>query len=435
MNYKFERDNHVHLLEGFYDLITHDNYNITNIELTLNSSPTIITQIPISNERLRLVLKNYIERDFGLGKYDNRIKYPVNFKLEDFDNCLISIEHIVTNEHKQLYKLKQFYYESIEDLHKVNKYQHKLETPNYVNNKIQVFAGGAQIPLVKDIPENICDGLPDQKPKGIIEVFSEPLTRSLFSILRQVCITELTLYINPNEFVYIKNETSARMYHMQCNGSISFSDFESKYNNLFDTIDQAAKLDGLDSLFDEEYVKHFRKETFENNTWKSRIMAHHIMEHKYAHNGIGSNEFADVIKIIFMLDLDSDAHMWSGLQFVHSIAHLYDDIYMRPSSSNKLISQLQILDEIKRDMFEPDVQRFDCLRKIINKYRSDFLVKTGDNFDQPYHIKPEALDDKKRQYSGGWFSSAVMVDFENQIRGYSYARSGETNKMILEDYV
>lgn len=436
MNYKFERDNHVHLLEGFYDPVTHDYYNITNIKITNDNRGTIITQIPIGNERLRLILKNYIEKDIALNKYDDRIKYPIDFKLEDFNNCLIEIEHIVTNEHKQLYKLKQFYYQNIANLQKANKYQHKLETQDFVNNEIKVFTGGApQLPLIKDIPENICNGLSRQKPKSIIEIYSEPLTRSLFNILTNICSNELKLQINPNEFVYVKNESSARLYHSQCVSNMSFDDFEDKYNDLFDMIDNTAKLQGLDSFYDEEYTQHFKRETFENNTWKSRIMVHHLISHKYAHNGIGGDEFTDVLKIIFMLDLDSGSHMWSGFHFVHSLAHLYDDIYMRPIASSRFDDQIQTLDEIKRDMFEPNVQQYDCLRKMINKYRSDFLVKTGDNFDLPYHLKPEAIDDKKRQYLGGWFSPPILGEFELQLRKHPFVKSGETNKILHEDVV
>lgn len=434
MNYKFEHENHVHLLEGFYDPLTHDYYKIKNIKITNNNYGTIVTQIPITNERLRLTLKNYIEKDIIWGKYDNKIQYPANFKLEDFDNCSIEIEHIITNEHKQLYKLKQYYYEYIENQQKANKYQYKLETPAYTNNEIKVFTGGSQLPLIKDIPDNICTNVAKEKPKSVIGVYSEPLTRALFDILENVCRTQLKLYIDPNEFVYVKNESSKRMYYSQCSGGITFGEFDAKYNNLFDMIDQRAKMNGLNSRFDDEYVQHFKRETFENNTWKSRIMAHHLISHKYAHNGIGGDEFADVLKMIFMLDLDLASHMWGGFHFIHSLAHVYDDIYMRPVGSPRMQDKIQTLDKIKRDMFGSNIQQYDCLRKMMNTYRSDFLVKTGNNFNQPYQIKPDAINDKKRQYMG-WFSHDVLPEFNIQLRNRPYTKTGETNKTVHEDEV
>lgn len=433
MKYKFERDNHIHLLEGFYDPNTHDIYNITQIILTINSSPNIITQIPIGTERLRIILKKYIEKDLALGKYDDRIKYPVDFNPDNFNNYLIEIEHNVTNEHKQLYKLKQFYYENIKDMQKMNKYQHKLETPAYRDNSIQVFTGGAQTPLIKDIPDNICDGIPKQKPKDVIEIYSEPLTRAIFEILETVCWTELKLQIKPKEFVYVKNESSTRLYYSQCTGNINFNDFENKYNNLFNKIDRSAKLDGVDSFFDDEYTNHFKKDTFENNTWKSRIMANHLVSHKYAHNGIGRNEFSDFVDMISILDLNTESNIFIGLQFVHSLAHVYDDIYMRPVNHH---SNIVTLDEVKNNMFGQNIRQYDCLRKIINKHRFDFLVKTGNNFNQPYQIKPEAIEDKKRQYtSRGLFSKPLHPDFDSQINADSYAKIGEIDKMIHEDFI
>jgi hypothetical protein len=164
-------------------------------------------------------------------------------------------------------------------------------------------------------------------------------------------------------------------------------------------------------------------------------MTHHLILHKYAHNGIGGDELADIINIIYMLELDKGSDIWAGFHFVHSLAHIYDDIYMRPYGSSKFDEDMDYLEKIKRDMFEPNIRQFDCLRKIMNDHRSDVLVKTGEEFNQPYQLKPESIADKLRQYQIEWFSPEIYPYFKDQMKGYPYQKIGETTKTMHEDEV
>lgn len=440
---KFEYDNHIHLLDGFYDPSTHNYYKITNINIEFNSSNLIISQIPISDKRLKLLLYKHVEKDFSLNKYDKRINYPEKFEPAQIGQCLIEITCDILNENKQRYKLKEFYYETIQNEQKLNKYKHKLfeletpfETSFKTNSEMQVFSGGSQTPLIKDIHVDMCDNVFREKPKQVVDIYSEPMTRELFDILANVCKNKLEIDIKPEEFIYIANVTGARFYYQKHKGILTFDEFKVYYDDLFNIIDNVAKLGGFVTHpdFINMYEFNFKKETFENNTWKSRIMANHLINHKYAHNGIGKDEFHEIIDMIMLINLEDSSDMWSGLHFIHSFAHIYDDIYMISDNSYRFQTQIQTLNEIKKDMFEPNLNQYDCLRKKINSHRSDFLIKDGNKFVQPYQIKPEALVDKQRQYSSNWFSPTFPT-FDEQIRGINSIKTGETYKMINEDIV
>jgi hypothetical protein len=361
--------------------------------------------------------------------------------MDMFNRCSIEIKHIITNEQKLLYKIKLHEHTLKEDIHKIHKYESKLNlsVDNVTRNSslpIEMI-GGAQIPLIKDIAPDICDGMPNMKPKSVIEVYSEPLTSVLFEMLEQICAIQLKIYINAHEFIYIPGSSGVQFYYPQCIQPMQYDVFKDIYEHLFDELDNYARSQGIDtSPFSDAYNLHFTQKTFENNTWKNRMMFNHLVKHKYAHNGIGGAEIKDVVDIIELLNLGSDnKDTWSGLHFIHSITHIYDDIYMQEHMSPSFDDDIQLLNRIKTDMFEPNVRQYDCVRRIVNKYRSDFLEKTGTEYDLPYKIKQEAIDDKIRQYNRTPFFSKASHNFHLQLMKNSYTKIGETPKTIHEDEV
>lgn len=441
MNYTFEYENHVHLFEGFYNPVSHDYYFVDNITLKKTGTSNVIHSIPIEQERLKLILKRLIQSDLRLNKYDGKIQYPQNFDQNMFnlDEYEIEIAHHTVNLHKQLYEYKQFYYTMVENEYKSKKYEHKLSSDANIiqNDEIKVMNGGSMM-LIKNIPLDVCNGLPKTTFSNIIEIYSEPLTNGINRIITNYLRTELNLPFDANSFTYISGETGALFYHQKVTPAISYDMFKDKYLNMYKNIDLIANSQGIASFpfFIESYARHFQQTHFENNSWKNRIMFDHLMLHKYAHNGLGNDDVENIIEMLYFLNLEYGEQLWQGLQFIHSVAHLYDDIYVRTFKSSAFNEKIADVLEIKKYMFgQSQEQHFYCFIKKINKHREDFLEKTGNKFNLPYQIKQVAYLDKKRQYTNGWLQPPLYDGFELQLMEMPYIKMGETDKMYLEDNV
>lgn len=465
-DYMFECNRHIHTLKGFYNPNTYDYHIIHKIKLLYSNKYNCNCDLQINEERLKLLLERALRSDLKLNKYDKKIEYPTDMTIENFDiNKLeILIEYQTLNEHTELYKFKKFQYDIAQDTYKSQKYNSKLKNAessskliesntqvlnNFVTsggngmmNKTKNIIGGANV-LIKDIPTDVCITVTNEKPTKMIEIYSEPLTNVLLEIIDGFLIYELYMpsyMMTSDKFLYIKGEIGAQYYYNMFVGTppISYDNFKTAYLDMHSIIDNIVRSNGIDTVpqFISAYTNHFKKEQFENNSWKTRIMFDHLLLHKYAHNGISNEDTVNIIEIIYLLQLDDVKDIWSALQFIHSIAHIYDDIYMRIEQSYEMINSKSYLSKIKTEMFGTNEQQFDCLRQKINKHRSDFLEKVDDMFNLPYQIKHEAYGDKKRQY----FDNPPLIDiykpFIDQVAtNLPYIKTGETPEMYLENYI
>jgi hypothetical protein len=136
---------------------------------------------------------------------------------------------------------------------------------------------------------------------------------------------------------------------------------------------------------------------FKNKTWELSILKHHLENHKYAHNGIDATSWDVIDRVKTMLSLPET--YWT-YRFLHSYLHALDNLNMGRYSSyyggfhNSNNDTITSLDNIFSTVW---IKR--CFKTIINKHRTDFLLKNEDNkFKYPYTIKPDAIKDKHRQY-------------------------------------
>jgi hypothetical protein len=139
---------------------------------------------------------------------------------------------------------------------------------------------------------------------------------------------------------------------------------------------------------------------------KSILLMHHLLSHTYAHNGIGAQD--DFDKLFKMLQSQN----FYTLETIHSICHLYDALYVLDSSTKVFRDMIQVLNSYVTQI--DDDRELNCLMRFINKGAGNFLETQADGkYILPYIIKPEAMEDKTRQYSHR--CSDLIQEFKEQI--------------------
>jgi hypothetical protein len=196
------------------------------------------------------------------------------------------------------------------------------------------------------------------------------------------------------------------------------------YNNLFNKI----KLEISDEALihpDNEIVMKLNQviadglisdASMRDGTWKKNMILKHLQMHKYAHNGVNDLStinvdglemtIFDFVKQNLIIDND-----WNLFHFMHSLLHSYDAVHMKLSmyfsDDEDFINDVMLL--------MPENQS-ECLKKTINKYALDFLVKVdGGKLVIPLKIVDSAVGEKKRQY--GRDVTELLNDLRPQIEG------------------
>jgi hypothetical protein len=100
---------------------------------------------------------------------------------------------------------------------------------------------------------------------------------------------------------------------------------------------------------------------------------------------------------------------WNLFQLFHNLLHFYDKLYM---TDNLYI--LELNDAIDSLVYSLNEKQSECLRKIINLYSLDFLVKDDGGYVVPYSIIPEAFSSKLRQYKKDY--GYLRKSFEYQLK-------------------
>jgi hypothetical protein len=427
----YQEKNHIHLLEGFINLDNNDRYIIDKIDLKINDLNVKYNFIipfkcsdknkkSIEDKLILYILKNFVHKN------DKKIEYPLDFSIQNIKLYDIFITGKTYNHKKEIYNIKLFNYQAEQNMYKMNKYMTKmdeLENNKDNSNMIMVQTGGKKI---SEIDPNICINVLISKPTGIVEIYSEPtinlITSAFHNVLRSINLS----HIDPLSFEYVGNKDyyKSQRINQSYFKLIPERVFDDKYDKMFDSIKH--ELTSVSRYTDKEIyksaIKNFSNETFENGSWKHRIMFDHLMEHKYAHNGIDKENFITIAEILTNLQLDDQINVWTGLHFIHSYLHIYDLIYMVKQNTSDFYRCQQYIKELKQ-MFVNEQQQ-DCFNFKLNINRYEFLIKgSNGEYDLPYHIKSEALADKDRQY---YNDSDLMNEFNNDIIQYPYSRTGST---------
>lgn len=140
--------------------------------------------------------------------------------------------------------------------------------------------------------------------------------------------------------------------------------------------------------------------------YRNLLLREHLLHNAYAHNGI-----SDIRTLQLIIGAD-----YRGLQIIHSLAHVYDSVYMHAPGSQAYINNMEFLadyDALIGAANERQRQAKSCLYITLNHRAGDFLVQDARGFVTPYTIKAEAMAGKERQY--GRCRPGLLPNFHRQI--------------------
>lgn len=454
--YFTQYENHIHLIYGFIDLVNFNEFFISNITITKNKTIGTNPQVEyicnddktdnktdakslgiassIDLNELKYFTPSiilHIKRNY---KYDNLIKLPDFFDPELLSNYKITVNLIVRNNKKSIYNEKISYYKKYYNKAKLYKYQTKKLLTEQKNNYEKMTGGTRKL---NEISEE-CKDNPPEKIKSFIPCYTEPIINEILDIITAKTGEFIRRpYDMSNLFVYESREITIKKYidlYSIVYAYLNPTEKEDrlkilvpKYISILDNLYQLIKteLDRKIKLFPEGNHRQYysmildifssevSETDFKNNTWTTKILLHHLKNNKYAHNGINDEstvkigdielKIFDHVKQNLMITND-----WILYQLLHSLLHLYDSLYM--SNDYNLRDTNDEIDIMMRSMNE---KQSECVRKIINSYGLDFLIKDDGGFVVPYSIKPEAFESKIRQY--GHSTNTLRKSFEYQI--------------------
>lgn len=160
------------------------------------------------------------------------------------------------------------------------------------------------------------------------------------------------------------------------------------------------------------------EENYSDGSWRAVLLTDHLINNKYAHNGITEQA------LIYGQTLRM-------LETIHSLLHIYDALYMFEAESSEFTNHIEMLDAFS-SMFTSEDDRY-CLYRALNTNCGDFLKKSADGrYSIPYQIQPEAIPDKDRQY--GWLCdnnpTILQPEFHLQLcAGIESEATGSTVRM------
>lgn len=226
---------------------------------------------------------------------------------------------------------------------------------------------------------------------GLIKIYSEPIIEFIndfISMSYYKLKSDGNKHEYPIKYNYIYNYIS---------NEISDEDLEKYYIMLIDTVykkDIYGKLDFVKKVLNKI---GFSQIMLRNKIYIKKILSEHLLNNKYAHNGIDNIEILinanNIINksVTEVLEIDS-------LAFLHSYLHYLDELNM--FNESELMKINLSLDKKKdlRGCFKKSVSII-CFENILNQHQYDFLEKSSEGYTYPYKIKKEAMADKIRQYS------------------------------------
>ena len=385
--YKTQFENHVHKLLGFYDLESSESYHIENI--IINNKKSDESQIILNNINIEdKLIENELYDDLTilsqiksniisyLKENKNKLKYMNNVFLSgssiiEIDNCDITVNFI------------------------------KLEKKQ---------TGGFD-------PKIICFR---SKMNGLIKVYSEPIIEFINNFVSM-------------SYHKLKSDGKKHNYPIENNGvynyisdAVNDDDLQQYYDMIFDIIykkDIYGELDFVKKILTK--IK-FSKDMLRDKIYIREILLEHLLNNKYAHNGIDNIEIlksANKIITNAPTNAPTDTLEINNLVFLHSYLHYLDDLNMLKETEIAKINLPSDSDikDIRKDLrgcFKKGVAII-CFENILNSNQYDFLQKgTEENSEKykfPYRIKKEALQDKIRQYSS---SRKLYQNFHEQISDF-----------------
>jgi hypothetical protein len=360
-------NNHIHELCGFVNLESGEYYLIKNLSLKNNI---------LLGENIKINNLDIIDKKIENDLYDDmtllrQIKSLIITFIHDNKNKLKYMSNIIINR-KQTEDI-------IIDFIKIE------------NEQTGGFNG-----VIK------CDNV---KLNGLAKIYSEPVISTLHELI-------LNYYYNT---LKPKNDKIRKFPFDYGKLIIQFSrknvddeDINEYFKYIMDSISKkyVANFEKMKQVLS---VIGFNKDMLLNGEYIQKIMLYHLLNNRYAHNGVDEKEILDKLSILLgkeLLDIDN-------LLFIHSYLHCFDQLIMMKYDriNTKYNSEgLKIL----RSCLKKSINIM-CYEKFLNIYKYDFLEKTPDNkYLLPYKIKPEAFEDKKKQYDN---NDEIHVNFLKQIIG------------------
>ena len=286
--YKSQFENHIHKLLGFYDLESFECYHIENIIIInkdLTESQIILNNINIEDKLIEnelyddLTILSQIKLNVisYLKENKNKLKYMNNIILSDssfieIDKCEINVN---------FFKLK------------------KKQTGGF-NPVIKCF---------------------HSKMNGLVRIYSEPIIEFINNFILMSyhkLKSDGKKHEFPIEYDDIYNYISDK---------VSDDDLEKYYVMLIDTVYKKDRFGELDFVKKVLVDIKFSKDMLRNKIYIKEILLEHLLNNKYAHNGINN---IDILKLAnnIIKTSTTDVLDINSLAFLHSYLHYLDELNM-----------------------------------------------------------------------------------------------------------
>lgn len=369
-------DNHIHELNGFINLSSGKYYLIENITI---KNKTFGENIQINNLDIK----------------DDKIENEL------YDDITI-LEQIKSSILIYLYQNRSKF-----------KYMSNIITnPNQTNDIIVNF-----IKLDTEISGGFnasvkCDNV---KLNGLAKIYSEPVINALHEILGNYYYYTLKSLTDKRKFPF----KYGKLMIYFSGDRVDDDDLTKYYNNLVEIINKniSGDLENVKTVLKD--IK-FNKEMLANGDYIRNIMLHHLLNNKYAHNGIEEKDVFEKLSILLGKELLDT----SNLLYIHSYLHYLDELNMLRYDkiyNKNIISHRKIL----RSCIKKSVNIL-CYENLLNQKQYEFLEKSAsNNYILPYKIKKEAFNDKERQYK---YNDRIDNIFLQQLYNKKITSTGETDE-------
>ena len=375
--FKNSIDNHIHELNGFINLASGMYYLIENISLKNKDfgNNIKINNLDIKDEKIEnelyddVTLLEQLKSSILVYLYQNRSKFKY-------------MSNIIINQNQTYDIIVNFI---------------KLDTE---------ISGGFNA-LVK------CDNV---KLNGLAKIYSEPVINVLHDIMSNYYYYTLKSQTDKERKFPFKY---GKLMIYFSGDRVDDEDLNKYYEKIIETINK-------DIYGDLQNVKNvlkdikFNKEMLANGDYIRHIMLHHLLNNKYAHNGIEEKDVFEKLSILLgkeLLDIDN-------LLYIHSYLHYLDELNML---RNDQIHNQNVVEgrKILRSCLKKSVNIL-CYENLLNQKQYEFLEKSAsNNYILPYRIKKEAFNDKERQYKT---NDQINNIFLQQLYNKKIVSTGETDE-------
>lgn len=413
--FKYEVDNHIHHLDGFYDTVSQQYFYLKNIEITQKSSNESFIIVDDNSDskgnfiHIKKIVVDYLK---------SMLSKHALARLSKINSNNIDVDDFIKNTEKYLVKVTF----------------HKPQNKTIRGGEIE------DIPLSLEPPRQIkykCD------PHGItgwVPMYGEPVIKTIQNLLfntimdnyhhifDNAIILRNIPPLNPliiamggfNEVLRQHSSTILQniMEHPPYNALI---DYDFIYTDIMNTITNDPGLKFCRIIL--AYV-NFDVNMIKRNSFTIPILRHHILNNKYAHNGIDKDNF-DILQSISAL-IESNLDNLVTLQFIHSYLHIYDALFMYKEGSVDYQDGLGTLQQIRSYLH--DIVHRECIENYVNTNRYDFINRSIDpkalhnshltKYALDYDITTGALTNKIRQYGQDLDDDSLYPNYEQTLRGY-----------------